>query len=800
MSRPCSDGKEAAKPKSSSRYGRGNQQPGVALTGVLVWTGIAAGVLFLLFVLADNLLPVDLAPESSSRVVLARDGSLLRSFADEDGVWRYPVTLDQVSANYLDALIAYEDRWFYYHPGVNPLSLVRALFQWAANGRVVSGGSTLTMQTARLARPVPRTIAGKLAQMFTALQLEWRFSKERILTYYLNHVPFGGVVQGVQAASLAYFDHRANRMTHAEAALLAVMPQAPTRYRPDRHPAAAQKARNKLLHRLGRFRVWPSSVIAAAKKERVAGWSVETALAAPLLARRLHRQAVPSTGRIETLIDYQLQLAIEQVAADYAAGLPPRCSLAVLVMNNTTGAVEAYAGSADFFNPSRFSHVDMVTALRSPGSALKPFIYGMALDRGLIHSQSLLMDVPIQFEDFRPTNFTGRFSGPVSAAEALARSLNLPAVQLFDHLGPRFFYAGMVNAGVTVNLPPGAGPNLAMALGGCATTLEDLVAGFACLAGEGKTMAPRYQPDSPVRHHRLLSSGAAWMIYQMLLPEKKGPVRNEHPDLAVKTGTSYGYRDAWALGVDRHYTVGVWTGRPDGVPVPGHYGSRTATPLLRAVVRLLPRHPTEIPRPDSVTRGTICWPGGQRAVDGPESGKHGCETVRKAWLLEETAPWTLTRKRALPGPAVKELDLHLTLDKKFRIPPQCKADRPAVDTTVVLWPRALESWLPLSLRSDSKIPPVVPECAALPHVVLAEPVEIRGLARKEILLKKEEQGAYPVFDLTVQGGRGPWYWFENSILTVRGRTFRFAPDHAGDYQIMVMDQSGAADRIEVSVF
>lgn len=223
-------------------------------------------------------------------------------------------------------------------------------------------------------------------------------------------------------------------------------------------------------------------------------------------------------------------------------------------------------------------------------------------------------------------------------------------------------------------------------------------------------------------------------------------------------------------------------------------------PLLRAVVRMLPRHSTGIARPGSVTRSTICWPGGQRAVDDSERRGEKCETAREAWLLDDTAPGTLTRKRDIPGPAVKTLQLQLTPDKKFLVPGQCNQDRPVKETTVVLWPRALESWLPLSQRSCSKIPPVVPECSAVPHVVLAEPVEITGLAGKEIILKKEKQNAYPVFDLKVQGGRCPWYWFENSLLRGRKRTFRFAPDHAGDYQVMVMDQSGAADRIEVSVF
>ncbi|MCF8109850.1 MAG: penicillin-binding protein 1C [Desulfobacteraceae bacterium] len=770
------------------------------LKWTLLWAFIFLLAVFALFLTFDRIFRVDLAPDTLARVVVAEDGTLLRSFADEDGIWRYPATVDQVSDNYIQALIGYEDRWFYYHPGVNPFSLLRALYQWAKNGHVVSGGSTLTMQVARMKRPMSRTVIGKFVQIFTALQLEFHFSKEDILNYYLNHAPFGGGLEGVQAASHAYFDHSAEHLTRAEAALLAVMPQAPTRYRPDLHPDAAQKARNKLLNRLAKFDIWPEPVIKTAKEEKVMGWPVETRMYAPLLARRLTSRAGENTNRIHTFIDYHLQLALEQLARDYAANLPPHVSLAVLVMNNHSGGIKAYCGSADFFNRSRFSHVDMVTAMRSPGSTIKPFIYGMALDRGLIHSQSLLMDVPIHFDDFRPVNFTGGFSGPVSAATALSKSLNLPAVQLMDHLGPRYFYAQMVNSGFTIRLPDGAKPNLSMALGGFSTSLENLVTAYSSLGRNGKTISPRYTKDSKKEQHRLLSDGAAWITHKMLLPESSGPVKREDQWLAVKTGTSYGYRDAWAIGVDKGYTVGVWVGRPDGVPVPEYYGASIATPLLKSVARLLPRHRARLKQPDSVTRCKICWPGGQRAVYDRQTKEYNCENRRSAWILNRTTPKTLTRRRVFMGPAVKELTLRLTKNGKYRVPAGCNVGQTVVETNIVLWPRIVESWLPPEHRRYNKIPPICPKCPQISDVVLTEPVDIRGLSDNEIIQKKEKKNRYPVFDLKVHGGTGPWYWFENSILKKKGGAFRFAPKHAGTYQILVMDQSGAVDRVKVKLF
>jgi len=743
----------------------------------------------------DWLHPMDLNPRTRTRVILAEDGTPLRAFADKNGVWRYPVTPEQVSPLYIEALLGYEDRWFYVHPGINPFSMVRAAGQWVQSGKIISGGSTLTMQVARLRCPIPRTVGGKFLQMASALQLEWHYTKQEILTYYLNHAPFGGTFEGVQAACHAYFGHGADELTRAEAALLAVMPQSPSRFRPDRFPGVAEQARNKCLDRLQAFGVWSPLEVTEAKEEHVIPWPVAATMTAPLLSRRLHRDAREGVTRVETLINFSLQEAMEQLARDYVSGLPPHVSLAVLAMNNGTGAVEAYVGSADFLNGERFGHVDMVRALRSPGSAVKPFLYGMALDQGLICSQSLLMDVPIRFGDYQPVNFHRSFSGPVSSASALAHSLNLPAVQLMDHVGPRFFYAGMVNSGFHIKFPVGAAPNLSMALGGFATSLEDLVLAFSSLGRGGKTIKPRLTRGAPVEASVLLSEGAAWIIQDMLIPERRGQLRASGPLFAIKTGTSYGFRDAWALGVDRDYTLGVWVGRPDGTPVPGHYGAQTATPLLKRAFQLLPRHTGLIPRPVSVTEATICWPEGKALAPGEV-----CDQPRTAWLLDRTAPPTLTATRETPGPAVTPLVLPVTSDGRYRIPHGCDATRSAVQTRLALWPVALESWLPVSQRRSGMIPPPLPACAGSPDSVIEEPIRIKGIENKEIIMKKDPTRGYPTFGLRVQGGNGPWYWFENSVPVARGRGFTFRPGHAGRYQILVVDQSGAVDQVAVEVY
>ncbi len=752
-------------------------------------------ILLLVFLLLDLIFPIDLQPQTHTKIILAANGAPLRAFPDAEGVWRYPVTLNEVSPLYIEALLGYEDRHFRSHPGINFLSMARAAWQWAANGRPISGGSTLTMQVARLRHPVPRTVRGKTIQMFRSLQLEWHFSKDEILTYYLNHAPFGGTFAGVQAASYAYFDHGAEELTHAQAALLTVLPQAPSRYRPDRYPGRAEKARNKCLNRLQTYNIWDAATVADATLEKVVAWPLEAHMSAPLLARRLHNQTDRHIHLLRTLIDLPLQDAMQQLGRDYAGTLAPHVSLAILVMNNSTGAVEAYVGSADFFNRQRFGSVDMVKALRSPGSTLKPFIYGMALDQGLICSQSLLMDVPTRYSNYQPVNFHRSFSGPVSVTEALAQSLNLPAVQLMDHVGPRYFYAQMANAGCIIALPPGGVPNLAMALGGCSTSLENLVGAFSSLGRGGVTIEPRFLSKDDSNEARIMSPGAAWIVQDILIPKGSNNIRSSNQQFAIKTGTSYGFRDAWAIGVDKEYTIGVWTGRPDGFPVPGYFGSQTATPLLKLAFQLLPSHQHAILRPSSVTSEKVFWPGGQ--TDG---GLTSSLKPKTAWVLDGTTPPTLTATRNAPGPAVKTLSIPTTADGKFRLSPGCEAVAGSRDSTVTLWPVELESWLTADKRRSSLIPPLAPFCSGTTGVIIEEAIKIEGLQNQDVIMKKDSSGTYPVFDLLVSGGHGPWYWFENSVLAGEGNAFTFTPSHPGPYQILVQDQSGTIDKITVEIY
>ncbi|WP_101557789.1 penicillin-binding protein 1C [Bordetella holmesii] len=623
--------------------------------------GVLLGLpLVALFVL-DLLLPLPPVGAAGARVVVASDGTPLHNYPSEDGVWRYPVAPDDVSPRYVQTLLAYEDRWFYWHPGINPWAMLRAGWQWARHGRIVSGGSTLTMQVARMLDPAlagqpSRSLAAKGRQVWRAVQLEMHYSKDEILGMYLAHAPMGGIVEGVEMGARLWLGKSARDLSDAEAALLTALPQAPSRLRPDRHPERAQAARDKVMSRMQAAGLWSVARVADARIENVVAPPLRARWLAPLAAQRLLQGQARGQPVVASTLDADMQTTVERMLLDRVDSLPPKVSMAVLVMDNDSLDVKAYAGSADFSDDSRYAHVDMVRAIRSPGSTLKPFLYAQALDDGLVHSESLLMDVPMSFGGYAPGNFQASFSGPVSVSQALQRSLNVPAVDLLDRVGPMRFASAMLNAGVHLRMPAGAAPNLSLILGGGGTSLQELVGAYRALAREGLAGQPRLRPDEPRRESRAMSAGAAWIVRDIL--EGGG-----HPDrsffqsaspgwaLAWKTGTSFGFRDAWAIGVTDGWTIGVWVGRPDGTPNPGFFGANIAAPLLQDVVAALPAGAPRVRvRPASVTAVVSCWPVGWRREHAPEGV---CPQQRAAWALNDTVPPSFTEYASLAGGPIR---------------------------------------------------------------------------------------------------------------------------------------------------
>jgi len=760
--------------------------------------GLAAVLVALL--LLDLLFPPPLPGAAGvATVVTAADGTPLRAFADRDGIWRHPATPESVSPLYLEALLTYEDRWFRYHPGINPVALARAAWQWLRSGRIVSGGSTLSMQVARiLDGHDTRSGLGKLRQMARALQLEARLSKDQILRIYLERAPFGGTIEGVEAASWAYLGKPAAALSPAEAALLAVLPQAPSRLRPDRHPEAARAARDKVLERMQALGRWTPQQVEDARIEPVVARSLRVPQHAALLAQRL-RQQHPRAHRLATTVDANLQRALEERVAAWLAALPPRTSAAVLVVDNASLKALAYVGSAGLGDAERLGHVDMVRAWRSPGSTLKPFLYGMALDDGLIHSESLLVDAPQDFAGYRPGNFGEAFNGPVGAAAALRLSLNVPAVDLLDRVGPARFAARLEHAGLPLRFPRGSRPGLPLILGGTSARLEDLVGAYAALQRGGVAGQVRYREEDPLLQRRLLSPGAAWIVREVLQAAPRpghasGAFGSRTPPVAWKTGTSYGFRDAWAIGGTRRYTVGVWVGRPDGTPLPGQYGAVTALPLLLDTLDGLPHQPGDadpLPRPDTVAAVEVCWPLGLAAAETPGPL---CQRRLRAWTLDGAVPPTFPERGARLWSPGRERFL-VDARSGQRLSASCRLPHVAREAEIARWPALLTPWLSAAQRRASALPPLAPDCADDGREAVAG-LHVEGIADRATLAPAPGGGGRLELQLRALGTEAPVQWLLDGRWIGRsggGRPFAydFARAGTGTHVLSALADNGA---------
>jgi penicillin-binding protein 1C len=562
-------------------------------------------------VTADRANPPDMArAQTLSPEVTARDGTLLRAFLSKDGAWRIRTTPDQVGPRYLAMLKAYEDKRFERHWGVDPPAMARAAFQFAHAGHIVSGGSTLTMQVARLLERHPHSLLYKGFQMLRAAQLEERYSKDEILSLYLTLAPMGGNLEGVRAASLSYFGKEPASLDLGESALLVALPQSPVKQRPDRHAQAALKGRDKVLNRMVDEGVVTRGDANTAMKEGVPFARQPMPLAAPHLAQRLVLK--DKRDRTVTTLDAGIQAAAERLANQERAYYDDGADISLVVVENRSRNVVAYVGGTDYWGKS--GQVDLAARARSPGSALKPFIYGLAFDDLILHPASRMEDAPTSFGDYAPKDFDGQFQGAVTARDALQMSLNIPAVMVLDRVGPLAFTFSLQNAGAHLAFPTRDAPSLPVALGGLGISLSDIAMLYAGIAEGGTAQGLRFvadRPDAP--RHRLFGPVAAWYLRDVLdgvaLPDgwAMGQGLLKKRTIGFKTGTSYGFRDAWAVGFSNDYTVAVWVGRADGTPRPGHVGREAGAPVLLKMFGLLPadkRPAPQIPAGTLLVRAT----------------------------------------------------------------------------------------------------------------------------------------------------------------------------------------------------
>jgi len=654
---------------SRRRFQRGLR--GVAVVVSLIGLAALTAVGLAFKVATDQIGPPPLASVAEvSTTVVDRNGKLLRAFTTADDRWRLPVSHNDVDQRYLDILFAFEDRRFHDHGGIELVAVARAGLQFVTHGKLVSGASTLTMQAARLLdRRHEKTAAGKIRQMARALQLEALMSKGEILDLYLRLAPFGGNIEGVRAASLAYFGREPKRLSIAQAALLVALPQSPELRRPDRYADRARAARDRVLDVAASRGVISLAEATRAKAERVPDRRLAFAMLAPHLAEQEVR-AAPDKRVHKLTLDRRVQGALEDLARQQTQLLGPKLSAAIVAVDHLSGEIIAHVGAADYLDESRLGAIDMTGAVRSPGSTLKPFVYGLGFEAGLIHPETLIEDKPARFGAYAPENFDNVYRGTVTLREALGASLNIPAVRVLDALGPMRLVSRLGRAGLAAHLPTGAKPSLAIALGGIGLTLRDLTGLYAGLARGGAMIPLSHVAGEQQKRilsgavkedaaSRVLSPVAAWYVAD-ILKDAPPPASTRGGRIAYKTGTSYGYRDALAVGFDGRHTVGVWVGRADGTSTPGLVGRTAAAPILFDAFQRLTETRTPLAKPPAgaivVASGADLPPPLKRfGRDGRASGSAGAfieAPVRIAFPPDRAEIEAVGSTDGNPGPVV----------------------------------------------------------------------------------------------------------------------------------------------------
>ena len=542
---------------------------------------------------------LDLTEAADRSVAVSdRQGRLLRAFTTDEGRWRLPLAAQEVDPRFISLLKAYEDRRFEAHGGVDPLALARAGWQMLAHGRVVSGGSTLSMQVARLVEPRQQRSAGtKLRQMLRAIELERRFGKREILELYLALAPYGGNLEGLRAATWSYFGKEPRRLTLSERALLVALPQSPETRRPDRFADNLARVRDAVIARAVTEGLATPDEAEQARTEPVP----QARQLFPVLAAHAAERAVaerPGQRQHRLTIDAIWQASLEGLARERIESLGPKLSGAIIVIEHASGKVRAHVGGLGLMSRERAGALDLAQAVRSPGSALKPFIYGMAFEQGIAHPETMLEDRPNRFGAYAPENFDLGFQGPVTARLALQQSLNLPAIELLAEVGPQRLISRLNGAGGNLVLPKEGQPGLAIGLGGVGIRLVDLARLYAGLARGGETIALNWREDMATEAdgRRLTDPLAAWYVGDVLRGAAP-PANALGARIAYKTGTSYGYRDAWAVGYDRRHTIAVWVGRPDNASVPGLVARAVAAPVLFDAFARIGLEPDTAPAP-----------------------------------------------------------------------------------------------------------------------------------------------------------------------------------------------------------
>ncbi|WP_232058436.1 penicillin-binding protein 1C [Nibribacter ruber] len=749
----------------------------------LGWVWVAGILPFVLLLLMHWVFPLRVSV-SYSPVITASDGSVVNAFLSKDDKWRMQLEPDEINPVLKKAVLLKEDQYFYYHPGVNPFAIGRAFVNNLTTGRKTSGASTITMQVARLLYPKKRTYGNKLVEAFRALQLEWQYSKDEILQLYLNLVPFGGNIEGVKAASVLYFQQSPRALSLAQAVALTVIPNKPSSLRIGEQNDRIVAFRNKWLQAYGQLNAFPQQAIEDALQEPLEAFRVQAPRLAPHFAYRM-RQKYPGKPILKTTLNPAVQEKVQQLAFNYMQRLKALNihNAAVLVINNQTKAVEAYLGSSDFLDDMHAGQVDGVRALRSPGSTLKPFLYATAFDKGLITPKTIISDVPIDYAGYRPENYYATYNGNVTIERALATSLNIPAVKVLDQLGVSAFVQKLQQAEFAEMKRRGQHMGLSMILGGCGATLEELTNLYSSFANSGVQAPLKWlQGDTTRQEKQLLSPAAAYMVNQILTqlqrPDLPHNAQNSAylPKIAWKTGTSYGRKDAWSIGYNKKYTIGVWVGNFSGEGVPELNGTDTATPLLFSLFNTIDYNSADgwYQAPKGMGYRAVC----------PESGL-SVNSFCQDQLLDTYIPGTSSVRKCahLKKVTVSE-------DGKFAYCTSCQPNGGYMQKWYPnLAPEILSFYAEENLPFQ-KLPPHNPGCNRIFQEFA--PVITSPTANMEFLLERDERQKLMLHCNTINEVKKVYWYVNDKLLQAAAANERvfFAPDKAGKFKISCTDDQG----------
>lgn len=752
---------------------------------------VASILFFLSFLILNFFYPLEITTNYSTQI-LSSDGTVLHSFLSKDQKWRLQTSLPEINDNLRKAFIFKEDKYFYCHPGVNPLAIARALVNNILYKKKTSGASTITMQVVRLLYPAKRTYLNKIVESFRALQMEWNFSKEEILQLYMNLVPYGGNIEGVKSASLFYFGTVPQKLSLAQITTLIVIPNQPSSLRIGRNNKNIVEARNKWLRKMLASNLFNTSEINDALNEPLNAARTSPSFNTPHLAYRL-KKLFPDSAIIQTTIDTRIQTKAENITSNFMARLYHKniFNAAVLIVDNKTRNVLSYVGSNDFTDAMHAGQVDGVLAVRSPGSTLKPLVYALAFDMGYITPKSVIADVPVNYFGYSPENFNATFNGNITTEKALATSLNIPAVKALNQISLPYFLEKLSTAGFEQIKKDKNKLGLSTALGGCGVKLEELVNLYSTFASNGKYRKLNYYfNQNDTNKVEIISEPSAFMVTeilnQLVRPDLPNGYQNNYriPKVAWKTGTSYGRRDAWSIGYNKKYTVGVWVGNFSGNGVPELTGADMATPLLFDLFNSIDYNSDGnwFLKPEDISFRLVCSESGKIPAD-------FCKHVTSDYFIPGVS--SVARCNHF-------IEILISADGKTSY---CKSCMPSGNFAKKFFQNLdpdLRSWYEAQKIVYDKIPPHNPMCTRIASGMaprISSPVN-----KKEYLLEKNSDAKLMLSCATAPDVNNV-YWYLDDVFyaSAKAEDQLFFTPHVGTTKISCADDKGRNSNIWITV-